>query len=370
MSRSRTSGPLGPFCAALALACAFTACGGLPGSSGPVSGPDPATTRTRTALTISRGDYRHFPFAYDVSAAGAGAGGTAAAGGTLLSWSEHEDVVVSDPVDAVQLLGREPVRGPNMYLSGVADMGGGSLYGVSYITQRISPTQDRTFGWTSSDGGATWKPRLGVLTLMSEGMIRGAGWGGFLFHRRLHVMRDGSIQGTVYGNHASQPNWYSTLWVRSADRGATWHVVSAVAEGPAGDEGYAEPSSAVCPDGSIVVVMRTGPRTPLMIARSTDGARSWSRSVALPYVGWDPDLLLVGRTKLLLSHGTPDRGQGLPALAYLTASEDCGRTWGPERILDVQTASGYTALAHETGHLYLFTDAESERAIVGYPISP
>jgi len=345
MSSSQTK--LG-FFAALALLCA---CGGPAASPQPPLGFDPLEVATG-----GPGQPRHFPFAFDTSR------------GALVAYSEHEDEVIADPTDAlVRISDRATSRAPNFYLTGIAELPDGTLYGASYITQAMGPRAVRSFGWTSRDGGASWQPRLGVVQLQQPGKERAAGWGALLFHRRLHVLPDGSIAGTMYGNHAADPDAYVTVWVTSRDLGASWQIAGEVAAGAAGQEGYGEPVSALCPDGSIVVIMRTGHNTPMRTARSRDGGRSWSPARELPFIGWDPDLLRVGGS-LYLTFGTPDRGAGVPAAVYLARSEDCGQSWrGGEPIADIPTSSGYTGLALHRGALVIFTDTQGERAIRGFP---
>jgi len=333
----------------LALCCA---CGMAGSPSLPAS--------RESALEIARGqagEPRHFPFAFD-----------APGGNVVVSYSEHVDAVIENPVDASTLVGPDITsRGRYFYLTGMAQVHR-VLVATSYIAVALDPLREWTYGWVSRDGGASWVTRPGILTLPEPGKHREARWGGFLFHRRMHAMPDGSMQGTMYGNYAHDPDWYSTIWVRSADLGATWQVVSTVAAGEAGQEGYGEPVSAVCPDGSILVVMRTGHNTPMRWSRSRDGGRNWSQARELPFIGWDPDLLLSAGS-LVLTYGTPDRGPGQPARAWLVKSTSCGESWGPVRELShIPTSSGYTGLAHLRGRLTLFTDTDNETAIRGYSI--
>ena len=297
---------------------------------------------------VSKGPIRHFPFAFGTQ------------GATLVSYSQHPDAVLADPVDALAVLGGATAGAANFYITGVASLSTGALLGVSYITQAIDAESERVYGWVSSDVGAHWRQQLGVVRLPQAPKPRDAGWGGFLFHRRLHAMSNGEIVGTMYGNYQADVAGYRSVWVRSADGGLSWDVVSTIAEAPAGVEGYGEPVSALCPDGTILVVMRTGLTTPLRWTRSTDHGLSWQPAAELPFVGWDPDLLTTG-SETLLSYGVPGK-------VFVTRTGDCGGSWVPPRELAVPTTSGYSGLATVGGRIVVFTDQASETEIVGYPL--
>lgn len=211
-----------------------------------VSGSPP-----REPVLVASGGINHFAFAADLPG-----------NKTLVSYSTHRDEVIANPVDAARILeDGEVVSAANFYLTGVASATTG-LYAASYITESINLSRELVHGWVSSDGGYTWLSRPGVLLLPEPSIGRAAGWGGLLFHRRLHRI-GAKLVGTVYGGYArdrrsDSGEWYRSAWAESEDDGATWRVRSTIAEGPVGTEGYGEPVSAVCLDGRILVVMRTG----------------------------------------------------------------------------------------------------------------
>lgn len=294
---------------------------------------------------VTEGPIRHFPFAFDVD------------GKSMVCWSEHTDAYLANSTDACTVVGNSfpTTRNQNFYISGVVQVGN-TLLGESYITYAEEANTIRTHGWLSVDNGATWAAQPGVLILDKPGKVRESGWGGYLFHRRLHLdPMDGAVVGTVYGNYSDDPNWYSTLWVKSVDIGRTWQVISTVASGEAGTEGYGEPVSALC-DGQIVVVTRTGYGPPMAITRSFDNGRTWATPQRMNLNGWDPDLLMVGGVMLL--------SYGLPGEIHLAASHDCGLTWNVICSIDLPTTSGYTGLSYN-GNLTIFTDYLKETQIVG-----
>lgn len=326
------------------------ACGGPPLRQSPEPGRGPLSPGA--TIEVSAGPIRHFPFAFEVGPQ------------VLVSYSQHADGYIADPVDAMTAVAAggavgATVQAANFYVSGMAAIAG-ALYGASYITSAMNDAAERSHGWTSGDQGRTWQPQPGVVHLPAPPKARAAGWGGLLFHRRLHVL-GGSLVGTLYGNYESDGDWYRTVWAISADLGKNWNVVSTIAAGAAGTEGYGEPVSAFCADGRILVVMRTGPTSPMRMTRSSDQGLSWEPPTELAgKVGWDPDLLAASGA-ILLSYG-------LPGQIWVDRSPDCGSSWREGSHLEVPTSSGYTGLAHVDGAIVVFTDSAGESKITGFSL--
>lgn len=325
----------------LLLLCLVTACG-TPGAT------------PREPIQVAAGGINHFPFAFDLPG-----------GKVLVGYSTHKDEVVADPVDAARILGAaSAVSAANFYLSGLAGITSG-LYAASYITTALDERSERVHGWVSSDKGVTWTPRPGILHLPEPQIDRAAGWGGLLFHRRLHRMGS-KLSGTLYGGYARDRRsngmeWYRSVWAESEDDGVSWRVRSVIAEGEAGTEGFAEPVSGICPDGRILVVMRTGPGSPMRWSRSGDGGASWSTPRVLPeVVGYDPDLLALPGG-LALSWGEP-------GAVRVATSQDCGDSWHRVAEFNIATCSGYSGLAVVNGGLTIFTDRNNETEVWGYPV--
>lgn len=313
------------------------------------------TSAPRQPVLISAGGVNHFPFAYDLPGAK-----------VLVAYSTHKDEVIAAPVDAARVIGADrAVSAANFYLSGLASTSAGGLYAASYITTATDAHSEIVHGWTSADNSASWQPRRGVLHLPEPPISRTAGWGGLLFHRRLHQIGS-KLAGTVYGGYARDRRsdggeWYRSAWVESDDDGVTWRVLSTIAEGPAGTEGYAEPVSAICPDGRILAVLRTGPTSPMRWSRSADGGATWSAPRELPgMTGWDPDLLALP--------GGPVLSWGITGFVHVARSEDCGDTWQRVADFDIPTCSGYSGLALVNGGLTVFTDRNNETEVWGYPV--
>ena len=169
---------------------------------------------------------------------------------------------------------------------------------------------------------------------------------------RFTACEDGSMLFCTYGHGFSaedgsldSPRHYN-LWIfRSADGGRTWDYLSELLTPPDIDadsgecEGFCEPMMTKAPDGSYVMLIRTGSSRPCYIARSTDGCRTWSKPVKFDRYGVLPNILTLGCGVTIASYGRPG--------IYLRASCDPSATaWEePVTILDEKTDSCcYTSL--------------------------
>ena len=128
---------------------------------------------------------------------------------------------------------------------------------------------------------------------------------------------------------------------KSTDDARTWDYVSQVSvndevyntgkalekEGIGVFEGFNEPMMEVMPDGSVVMLMRTGDKNqPSYIVRSTDGCKTWSDPVMFDEVGVKPQILTLECGVTVATYGR----EGL----YVRATTDAsGLEWGdPIRI--------------------------------------
>ncbi|MCR5262656.1 MAG: glycoside hydrolase [Clostridiales bacterium] len=138
---------------------------------------------------------------------------------------------------------------------------------------------------------------------------------------------DGSMLFCTYGHGFSaedgslpSPGHYNVYVFRSDDCGRTWDYMSQLLTPPDIDsldgecEGFCEPMMTKAPDGSYVILMRTGSSRPCYIARSTDGCRSWSEPVKFDRYGVLPNIVTLGCGITLASYGRPG--------VYLRAASD------------------------------------------------
>ncbi len=150
----------------------------------------------------------------------------------------------------------------------------------------------------------------------------------------------------------------SSVYVfRSADCGRTWNLLSQItvndetfAEHPF-FEGFTEPMMTRTPDGSVVMLIRTGSHMPCFITRSTDRCRTWSTPVWFDECGVLPQLLTLKCGVTLASYGR--------APLFVRATGDpAGLDWQPhQRIVTSKrgysSSCGYTSLLELDDHTAL-----------------
>lgn len=256
------------------------------------------------------GKERQFPFVYKFGS------------NIFVSYSEHPDAVVASPTDAL-IISRDngktwtkKIRNQDFYITSMVKKRG-ILYAIVYFTYPVSEKEEKMIYWTSKDMGDTWEKHEGSVTgpdSLPFGTHRGI-WGSMLFHRGMTVMKDGSIEGVMYG-HMGQEKKYTTVLVKSTDNCASWKVTSVIAAGVPSDtlqkaEGYCEPTLIKVRDGSLLCVMRIESYLPLYQSRSLDQGKTWSKPVALPGLSSTdaesvcPQLLLLKSGVLALTYGRP-----------------------------------------------------------------
>ena len=109
--------------------------------------------------------------------------------------------------------------------------------------------------------------------------------------------------------------YFSVFVFCSEDNARTWNLVSQIDVTDAvfeeaqsynsgkGFGGLSEPTMSLMPDGSIVILMRTGDNRPCYLARSTDGCQSWSDPVKFDEVGVRPFIVTLECGISLASYG-------------------------------------------------------------------
>ncbi|MBQ7347222.1 MAG: exo-alpha-sialidase [Clostridia bacterium] len=166
--------------------------------------------------------------------------------------------------------------------------------------------------------------------------------------------------------------YYSTYVFKSTDDGATWDYLSQisvtedifeVSTSYSGSfEGFGEPMFEVMPDGSVVMLMRTGANQPSYIVRSTDNCKTWSTPVIFDDVGVLPQILTLGCGVTLASYGRP----GL----FLRSTGDVqGLVW--EEATEITLTGGvstpscyytYLLALDDTTALFFYTDCNYPNA--------
>ncbi|MCF7853329.1 MAG: glycoside hydrolase [Candidatus Pacebacteria bacterium] len=158
---------------------------------------------------------------------------------------------------------------------------------------------------------------------------------------KIRIAPDQSLWAVTYSTRLSGKRPQSRpLFLQSVDWGHTWTCLGDVPyEGdvnvdPLADkrDGFTEPDYNFRPDGSVICLMRTSDGNghgPLYLARSTDGARTWSRAVAFDTTfdgGKMPQLLTLDNGVTLASYG---QSGGPGYIAVRATTDPAGLDWQP-----------------------------------------
>ncbi len=298
------------------------------------------TVTVGPAFTIEKGgkSLRQFPFLEVIDKK------------VFVSFSQHSDDYNDHTEDGMRISGNsgfswpDYINQPDLYLTSIVELNKTTLLGVNYVAYFKDSMHAEMHYSKSLDKGKTWKPYTGTVTFPKKiKKMDKSTWSSMVFHRTLMLMPDGSIQGTMYGYYASDTK-YRSIWVKSADGGANWTVVSTIAYNPLiGLESFCEPVVKRCMDGSLLCVMRVGSNNPLYQCRSKDNGLTWSTPVTLPGIDTtstysvDPDLCLLSNGVLVLSYGRPN-------CRMLFSLDGNGNKW--ENLISTYTdkTSGYTGI--------------------------
>ena len=125
-------------------------------------------------------------------------------------------------------------------------------------------------------------------------------------HRSIVQIPDGDLLAFGYGCRKGSSKVTFCYCIASKDEGRTWQWRGLVAEdGSPSDQGYNEPGAVVLADGSLLCLMRTTHKTPLMQSRSKDCGRTWSTPVAVADHGVAPQVIRLKDGTLLAVTGRP-----------------------------------------------------------------
>jgi len=173
---------------------------------------------------------------------------------------------------------------------------------------------------TSDDGGETWGD---VVMLRNK-----RGW---MTRNHPITLSDGRILLPLYSE-----NKWCTEWMESGDGGESWEVTGEVCSRP----GNIQAAAVELDDGELYATMRTGARKGegrLWQTRSHDGGRTWEKAslTDLPNPNAGTDMIKLKSGRLLLAFNNSDRGRTPLSLAV---SDDGGRSWRVAR--DVESDPG------------------------------
>ena len=160
--------------------------------------------------------------------------------------------------------------------------------------------------------------------------------------------------------------YYSTYVFSSEDCGMTWNLLSQIPvtdeyfDEREGFEGFCEPMMEEMPDGSLVMLMRTGFFRNSYLVRSTDGCKTWSKPVKFDDFGVLPQIYT-------LPCGVTLAAYGRPKLRIRATADPSGLAWeepitvplsAPEGTWPFDASCFYTRFlpVDDTTVLWVYTD--------------
>ena len=249
--------------------------------------------------------------------------------------------------------GRTWQSGTHNFGVGGEQLSDGTVIGLAY---RCLPTE-KDDGWylcersILNDDGRTFRKDQARFFIPEAKPAMGHGpHKGPLFMRSIIERKDGTLVALMAGWFKSDTALcpyghgrpYSRTYVcESDDRGQTWRYLSTIGYDQIGSEGYNEGSMRRLPNGEWLAVLRTGNEkdvncqdNPIMWSVSNDEGRTWSKPQRTGVEGAYPSLVVLSDGLLAMTYGRPG--------AMLIFSDDNGRTWTDQTVVDTTPYSGYT----------------------------
>ena len=154
--------------------------------------------------------------------------------------------------------------------------------------------------------------------------------------------------------------YYSTYIFSSEDNGRTWNFLSqltTLGNSITFSEGLCEPCLNVMPDGSIMILMRSGGNSkPCYWARSTNKCKTWSVIKKFDDIGVLPQMVT-------LNCGVSIATYGRPYMRIRATADPTGKTWKPAQTFDMYSGENnsscyYTDLLalDDTHALWIYSD--------------
>ena len=155
---------------------------------------------------------------------------------------------------------------------------------------------------------------------------------------------------------------FSSAIIRSHDDGQTWEVTEAfhpweheqvygIADRPV-EEGFDENDLEIASNGDLVLIMRSGPTSPLFQTRSTDRGETWSVPENVGWPGVKPRLHLLPNGVLACASGRG--GYGHPQITYVMLSLDgTGDHWEMPFAFHTGPGCSYTSTMIRDGQLHV-----------------
>lgn len=159
--------------------------------------------------------------------------------------------------------------------------------------------------------------------------------------------------------------YYSTYLFSSEDNGRTWNFLSQLIPTPdlKFSEGLCEPCLNVMPDGSIMILMRSGGDSkPSYWARSTNKCKSWSVIKKFDDIGVLPQMVTLGCGVSVATYGRP-------YMRIRATNDPTGRTWQDAQTFDTYSGKNNTSCYYtdllaldDTHALWIYSDFQYPNA--------
>ena len=160
--------------------------------------------------------------------------------------------------------------------------------------------------------------------------------------------------------------YYSTYIFSSKDNGRTWDFLSqltTLGNSLTFSEGLCEPCLNIMPDGSIMILMRSGgDGKPCYWARSTNNCKSWSVIKKFDDIGVLPQMVT-------LDCGVSIAAYGRPYMRVRATSDPTGKKWEKAQTFDMYSGKNNTSCYYtdllaldDTHALWIYSDFEYPNA--------
>lgn len=164
----------------------------------------------------------------------------------------------------------------------------------------------------------------------------------------------------------SHNRYYSCYIFSSKDNGRTWDFLSQLTtfgRSLVFSEGLCEPCLNVMPDGSVMILMRSGGNgKPCYWARSTNNCESWSVIKKFDDVGVLPQMITLGCGVSIATYGRP-------YMRIRATSDPSGKTWQPAQTFDMYSGKEHSSCYYtdllpldETHALWIYSDFQYPNA--------
>ncbi|MBQ8214076.1 MAG: exo-alpha-sialidase, partial [Clostridia bacterium] len=171
------------------------------------------------------------------------------------------------------------------------------------------------------------------------------------------------------GEISEYSQYFSTFVFCSEDNARTWNLVSRIDVTDAvleeaqnynngkGFGGLSEATMSLMPDGSIVMLLRTGDNRPCYMVRSTDECKTWSEPVKFDEVGVRPFIVTLDCGVTLASYGR----DGL----FLRATSDpSGLEWQDHIEIELSDPQNSTNKKQSCYYTYILPLSENSALLV------